>query len=42
MKKHFKAYVAGFAGASVLRTKLMATENAKEVEKIVQDFLKKG
>ena len=41
MKKHFKAYVNGFEGAKELRMKLMETENAKQVEKIVNDFLKK-
>lgn len=41
MKKHFKAYVNGFDGAKELRVKLMETENAKQVEKIVNDFLKK-
>ncbi len=40
MKKHFKAYVNGFDGAKELRTKLMETENAKEVEKIINTFLK--
>mgnify|MGYP001610228423 FL=1 len=35
MKKHFKAYVNGFDGAKELRTKLMQTKNAKEVEKII-------
>jgi nifR3 family TIM-barrel protein len=39
MKKHFKAYVNGFDGAKELRVKLMETENAKQVEKIVNDFL---
>ena len=40
MKKHFKAYVNGFDGAKELRVKLMETENAHEVEKIIKDFLK--
>jgi tRNA-dihydrouridine synthase len=40
MKKHFKAYVNGWDGAKELRTKLMGTKNAKEVEKMVNDFLK--
>ena len=39
MKKHFKAYVNGFEGAKELRVKLMETENAKQVEKIIKDFL---
>jgi nifR3 family TIM-barrel protein len=41
MKKHFKAYVNGFEGAKELRVELMDTKNAKEVEKIVKEFLKK-
>lgn len=40
MKKHFKAYVADFAGAGDLRVRLMETKNAKEVEEIINDFLK--
>jgi tRNA-dihydrouridine synthase len=40
MKKHYKAYVNGFDGAKELRMKLMETNNAKEVEEIVVDFLK--
>ncbi len=40
MKKHFKAYVNGFDGASELRSKLMETANAKEVEKIIKNFIK--
>ena len=39
MKKHFKAYVTGFDGAVELRGKLMETNNAKEVENIVDEFL---
>ncbi len=47
MKKHYKAYVNGFPacegrdGAKELRMKLMETKNAKEVEKIVKEFLQK-
>jgi len=40
MKKHYKAYVNGFDGAKDLRIKLMATRNVKEVERIVNNFLK--
>ncbi|MCE9585197.1 tRNA-dihydrouridine synthase [Candidatus Nomurabacteria bacterium] len=40
MKKHYKAYVNGFDGAKELRVKLMEAENADEVEKITNDFLK--
>jgi tRNA-dihydrouridine synthase len=35
MKKHFKAYVAGFDGAKELRMKLMEAENYGETENIV-------
>ena len=38
MKKHFKAYVEGFDGAKELRIKLMETESAAEVERVVTDF----
>lgn len=41
MKKHFKAYVNGFEGAQELRVKLMETENATQIEKVANDFLKK-
>lgn len=41
MKKHYKAYVNGFDGAKELRMKLMEAKNAKEVESIVNDFLKR-
>jgi tRNA-dihydrouridine synthase len=40
MKKHFKAYVNGFDGAKELRLKLMKTSSSKEVENIINDFLK--
>ena len=39
MKKHFKAYVGNFGGANELRAKLMGTNNAREVEAAVNDFL---
>lgn len=39
MKKHYKAYVNGFAGAKELRIELMATTNSMEVEQIVEKFL---
>lgn len=41
MKKHYKAYANGFEGAKELRIKLMETDNATQVEKIVNDFLNK-
>jgi tRNA-dihydrouridine synthase len=40
MKKHFKAYIQGFDGAKELRMRLMETENAAQVEKIITDFLR--
>ncbi len=40
MKKHFKAYVNGFDGAKELRVELMETENATQVEEIIEVFLR--
>lgn len=41
IKKHMKAYVTGFSGAKELRVRLMEeSNNAKDVERIVQEFLK--
>lgn len=42
MKKHFKAYISGFENAKELRIELMNTNNSKEVEKILINFLKKS
>ena len=42
MKKHYKAYVSGFDGAKELRAKLMETESVGEVEKIIEEYVKKG
>ena len=39
MKKHFKSYACDFPGAKELRIKLMACQNAKEVEKVMLPFL---
>ena len=39
MKKHFKAYVTGFDGAGGLRAELMNTNNASEVEQIINNFM---
>ncbi len=39
MKKHFKAYVSGWEGASELRAKLMQTNSAAEVEGITKTYL---
>ncbi len=36
MKKHYKAYINGFPGASALRAKLMLAKDPDEVEKIVR------
>ncbi len=41
MKKHYKAYVNSFDGATELRTKLMEASSAAEVEAIVGEFLKR-
>ena len=41
MKKHYKAYANGFDGAKELRIKLMETDNASQVENIVNSFLNK-
>ncbi len=38
MKKHYKAYVSGFDGASELRGRLMEANDATEVGKIVDEF----
>lgn len=38
MRKHYKAYASGFDGSKELRIKLMQTENAKDVEKIVKSY----
>ncbi len=39
MKKHYKAYCNGFAGAKELRMKLMDSSSAEEVEVIVNEFI---
>lgn len=39
MKKHFKAYVSGFDGASELRAVLMEANNASEVGATIDKFL---
>ncbi len=41
MKKHYKAYCNGFDGTKELRMKLMETENASQVETLVNEFLSK-
>jgi len=38
LKKYFKIYVSSFSGAQDLRTKLMETNNAKEVEIILETY----
>ncbi|MDO8569825.1 MAG: tRNA-dihydrouridine synthase [bacterium] len=39
MKKHFKAYLSGVGGTGNLRAKLMRTNNASEVERIINNFM---
>ncbi|MEX2010214.1 MAG: tRNA-dihydrouridine synthase, partial [Parcubacteria group bacterium] len=39
MKKHYKAYVSGFEGATELRGKLMEANSAKEVEGLAKAFI---
>lgn len=39
MKKHYKAYVAGFNGAKELRVKCMESSTYAEIEKHVKDFV---
>lgn len=38
MKKHFKAYIKDFEGASELRAELMETNSAKEAERVIKNF----
>lgn len=40
MKKHYKAYVHGFDGAAELRGRLMEAQNAGEIEKIVEEYVR--
>ncbi len=39
MKKHFKAYISGWDGAKELRVRLMETNSADEVDKIIKEYL---
>ena len=39
MKKHFKAYIAGFDHAKELRLRLMEATNAGDVRKVTEEFL---
>lgn len=39
MKKHFKAYVEGFAGAKELRMQMMEATSAAQIETLVEDFI---
>jgi nifR3 family TIM-barrel protein len=39
MKKHFKSYISDFNGAAMLRSTLMQTNNALEVENVINQFL---
>lgn len=38
MKKHYKAYINNFEGARELRSKLMQTKNASEVEAVIKKW----
>lgn len=38
MKRHFKAYVAGFDGASELRGKMFECKSVEDLEKVINDF----
>lgn len=40
MKKHYKAYINGFLGAGELRDRLYHTNNYKEVEEIITEYIK--
>jgi len=40
MKKHYKAYIAGWDGAKEFRLRLMGRNNAEEVEEIIWNYLK--
>ncbi len=42
MKKHYKAYANGFDGAKELRNDLMEAKNGREVEVVVETFLKES
>ncbi len=42
MRKHFKAYCSGFAGAHELRAKLMQTKNLDETRQIIGDYLSRA
>jgi tRNA-dihydrouridine synthase len=43
MKKHYKAYVNGFPGATELRERLMSeAQNAGDVERIIAEFLNRN
>lgn len=42
MKKHYKAYVAGFDGAKELRVELMESNTYEEIEKITYAFLEEN
>ena len=39
MKKHYKAYVHGFAGAQEFRSELMNQETPEAIEEVVKKFL---
>jgi tRNA-dihydrouridine synthase len=39
LKKHIKAFVTGFAGASELRARLMEVESARELEEVARPYI---
>lgn len=39
MKRHFKAYVAGFDGAAELRAQMFETKSASDLEAVIKNFL---
>lgn len=41
IKKHYAIYARGFNEAKELRMEIMGTKNAKQAEKVIQDFLRK-
>ncbi len=42
MKKHYKAYVKDFAGASELRAELMDQDSVEDISQVVEKFLQKS
>ena len=42
MKKHYKAYVKDFSGASELRASLMEQDSVENIKEIVEKFIQKN